>query len=65
MEYDAGLLFVSYQKDPRAGFIKIFDQMSKLDQMNQFVTRTGGGLFGCPRGITKGEYLVQSLLESA
>jgi deferrochelatase/peroxidase EfeB len=65
MEYDAGLLFVSYQRDPRTGFIKIFDQMSKLDQMNQFVTHTGGGLFACPRGIAKGEYLAQGLLAPA
>jgi deferrochelatase/peroxidase EfeB len=63
MEYDAGLLFVSYQRDPRSGFIKIFDQMSKLDQMNQFVTHTGGGLFACPRGIADGNYLAQGLFE--
>jgi len=65
MEYDAGLLFVSYQRDPRTGFIKIFDQMSKLDQMNQFVTHTGGGLFACPRGIASGEYLAERLFETA
>jgi deferrochelatase/peroxidase EfeB len=64
MEYDAGLLFISYQKDPRTGFIRLFDQMSKLDQLNQFVTHTGGGLFACPRGIGSGEYLAQRLLET-
>ena len=37
MEYDAGLLFLGYQRDPRTGFIKIFDNMAKLDVMNQFV----------------------------
>jgi deferrochelatase/peroxidase EfeB len=65
MEYDAGLLFICYQRDPRTGFMKIFDQMSKLDQMNQFVTHTGGGLFAIPRGISQDEYLAQQLLESA
>ncbi len=25
MEYDAGLFFVAYQRDPRTGFIKIFE----------------------------------------
>ena len=49
MEYDAGLLFVAYQRDPRTGFVKIFDAMSKLDMLNQFVTHTGGGLFRVPR----------------
>ena len=63
MEYDAGLLFVCYQRDPRTGFIKIFDQMSKLDALNQFVTHTGGGLFACPGGVTEGGYIGQALFE--
>ena len=56
MEYDAGLMFVCYQRDPRTGFIKIFDGMSKLDMMNQFVTHVGGGLFACPGGVQKGQF---------
>ena len=65
MEYDAGLFFVAYQRDPRTGFIKIFENMAKLDMMNQFVTHVGGGLFACPGGIGPGEYLGQKLFESA
>jgi deferrochelatase/peroxidase EfeB len=64
MEYDAGLFFVSYQRDPRTGFIKIFDQMSKLDMLNQFVTHTGGGLFACPGGVAEGEYIGQRLFQN-
>jgi deferrochelatase/peroxidase EfeB len=63
MELDAGLLFVCYQRDPRTGFIKIFDKMSKFDMMNQFVTHVGGGLFACPAGVREGGYLAQALLE--
>ena len=65
MEYDAGLFFVAYQRDPRTGFIKIYEPMSKLDMMNQFVTHVGGGLFACPRGPAKGEFIGQRLFESA
>jgi deferrochelatase/peroxidase EfeB len=65
MEYDAGLLFVCYQRDPRTGFIPMFDRMSKFDMLNQFATHTGGGLFAVPRGIAAGEYLGQALLERA
>jgi deferrochelatase/peroxidase EfeB len=61
IEYDAGLLFVAYQSDPRTGFIKIFGNMAKLDALNQFVTHTGGGIFACPPGVRQGEYLGQSL----
>lgn len=64
MEYDAGLLFICYQRDPRTGFIKIFDKMSKFDMMNQFVTHVGSGLFACPAGARRGEYVGQRLFES-
>jgi deferrochelatase/peroxidase EfeB len=63
IEYDAGLFFVSYQRDPRTGFIKIFEPMSKLDMLNQFVTHTGGGLFACPGGVARGEYIGQRLFQ--
>jgi deferrochelatase/peroxidase EfeB len=65
LEYDAGLFFVCYQRDPRIGFIKIYEKMSKFDTMNQFVTHVGGGLFACPRGAAQGEYIGQNLLQSA
>ena len=65
MEYDAGLFFVAYQRDPRTGFMRIYDRMAKLDMMNQFVTHVGGGLFACPRGAAPGEFIGQSLLETA
>ena len=63
LEYDAGLFFICYQRDPRTGFIKIFDKMSKFDMMNQFVTHVGGGLFACPPGVKKGEFIGQRLFE--
>jgi deferrochelatase/peroxidase EfeB len=61
IEYDAGLLFVSYQGDPRTGFIKIFERMAKMDALNQFVTHTGSGLFACPPGVREGEFIGQGL----
>ena len=61
LEYDAGLLFICYQRDPRAGFIKIFEPMSKLDALNQYTTHTGGGLFACPPGVRPGEFIGQAL----
>jgi deferrochelatase/peroxidase EfeB len=61
MEYDAGLLFICYQRDPRTAFIKMFDKMSKFDMMNQFTTHVGGGFFACPRGATEGEFIGQRL----
>jgi deferrochelatase/peroxidase EfeB len=65
MELDAGLLFVCYQRDPRGGFIRIFEQMAKFDALNQFATHTGGGLFACPRGARDGEFIGQGLFDAA
>ena len=61
LEYDAGLLFVCYQRDPRSGFIRIFDKLAKYDMLGQFVTHTGGGLFACPGGVAPGEFIGQPL----
>ena len=61
LEYDAGLFFACYQRDPRTGFIKLFERMSKFDMLNQFVTHVGGGLFACPAGVAPGEYVGQRL----
>jgi len=65
MEFDAGLIFIGYQRDVRTSFIPIFEKMSRFDMMNQFVTNVGGGHFACPRGVEKGEYLGQRLFETA
>ncbi|MGC1549025.1 MAG: Dyp-type peroxidase, partial [Rhodanobacter sp.] len=65
MEFDAGLLFLCYQSDPRKGFIQIFEKMSKFDMMNQFVTHIGGGVFACPPGAKEGGFIGQSLFELA
>ena len=59
MEFDAGLLFVCFQRDLRTGFVKIFEKMARFDMMNQFVTNIGGGLFACPGGAAKGEFIGQ------
>ncbi len=63
--YDAGLFFIAYQCDPRTGFIRIYENMSKLDAMNQYTTHVGSGLFVCPGGAREGEFIGQRLFESA
>jgi deferrochelatase/peroxidase EfeB len=65
IEYDSGLFFQAYQKDPRDAFIKIFDKMSKLDALNQFTTHVGSAIFACPPGVQQGGYIGQTLFEAA
>lgn len=61
LEYDAGLFFLSYQRDPRTAFVRLFERMSKLDMMNQFTTHVGSALFAVPAGVSPGEFIGQGL----
>lgn len=65
IEYDAGLFFIAYQRDPRTGFVKIFENMAKFDMLNQFATHVGGGLFAVPGGVAEGEFIGQRLFQTA
>jgi deferrochelatase/peroxidase EfeB len=64
LEYDAGLFFVCFQRDPRTGFVKLFERMAKFDMLNQFVTHTSSGLFACPPGTSADRYIGQALFEA-
>jgi deferrochelatase/peroxidase EfeB len=61
MTYDAGLLFMAYQKDPRTGFVKMFERMSRLDRLNQFTVHTGSGVFAVPPGVKAGGFFGEML----
>jgi deferrochelatase/peroxidase EfeB len=46
--YDAGLLFMAYQRDPRKGFIPIFQNLAENDALGQFTTQTGSVIAAIP-----------------
>jgi deferrochelatase/peroxidase EfeB len=58
---DAGLMFLAWQRDPRTGFVRIFENMAKFDMMNQFTTHIGSGLFACPPGARPGGFVGETL----
>jgi deferrochelatase/peroxidase EfeB len=61
MMQDAGLMFLAWQRDPRTGFVRVFENMAKFDMMNQFVTHVGSGLFACPPGVRPGGFIGETL----
>ncbi|MDE1181739.1 iron uptake transporter deferrochelatase/peroxidase subunit [Paraburkholderia sp.] len=63
-EYDAGLIFIAHQGDPRTGFIPINEKLSKFDMMNQFTTHIGSAVFACPPGAQRGSYIGAGLFET-
>lgn len=61
-QFDSGLLFLAFQKDPNA-FITIQNSLGTEDKMNEYITHVGSGLFACFGGVKEGEYIGQKLFE--
>lgn len=61
-QFESGLLFISFQKDPQQ-FITIQNSLGNTDKMNEYITHVGSGLFACFGGIKEGEYIGQKLFE--
>lgn len=61
-QFDAGLLFIAFQKDPDR-FVKIQTNLGADDKMNEYVTHIGSGLFACFGGVKEGGYIGQELFE--
>jgi deferrochelatase/peroxidase EfeB len=63
LEYDAGLLFLAYQQDPRTAFVPINTTLAEQDAMNQFTTHTASAVFAVPPGAARpGDWIGSSLL---
>lgn len=60
--FDAGLLFISFQKNPQS-FINIQNSFGRIDKMNEYISHRGSALFACFPGVKKGSYLGAELLE--
>jgi len=53
----AGLLFLSFQKNPDKSFIPMLQLVSRKDALNEYTQHIGSAMFACPGGIRKGEYI--------
>jgi deferrochelatase/peroxidase EfeB len=63
LEYDAGLLFLAYQQDPRTAFVPINTTLAVQDAMNQFTTHTASAVFAVPPGAAgPGDWIGSALL---
>lgn len=61
-QFNAGLLFISFQKSPMQ-FSVIQNAFGNTDKMTEYTTHIGSGLFACFGGVKEGEYLGQRLFE--
>lgn len=58
--FDAGLLFISFQKKPEQ-FIAIQNSFGREDKLNEYITHRGSALFACFPGVQKGGFIGDSL----
>jgi len=61
---DAGLLFISYQRNPDQQFLPMLRLMQKNDALNSYVSHVGSAMFACPAGLREGRYIGQTILEA-
>jgi len=61
---NAGLLFISFQRNPDEQFIPMLRLMQSQDKLNEYTEHIASGMFACPGGLREGQYIGQSILES-
>lgn len=60
-QLDAGLLFISYQRDLFKQFVALQQKLSKSDRLNEYILHVGSAAFACFPGASKGGYIGDTL----
>lgn len=50
-EFDAGLFFIAFMRDPQV-FIDLQNKLGSQDALNEYIKHVASGLFACPGGVT-------------
>ena len=59
-QLNAGLLFISYQKDP-GDFIRLQNRLGAHDLLNEYIRHIGSAIFAIPPAPQEGHFIGQSL----
>ncbi|MGJ7922860.1 iron uptake transporter deferrochelatase/peroxidase subunit [Neobacillus sp. LXY-4] len=60
--FDAGLLFLSFQRSPSKQFIPIQSRLAQMDKLNEYISHRGSAVFACLPGTKQGGYIGETLL---
>jgi deferrochelatase/peroxidase EfeB len=60
-ELEAGLFFISFQRDPEQ-FVAIQRRLGRFDALNEYIKHVGSALFAVPPGAKPGGYIGEQLL---
>ncbi|UVI33262.1 iron uptake transporter deferrochelatase/peroxidase subunit [Paenibacillus spongiae] len=61
-QFDAGLFFVSYQRNIATQFVPLQERLAKQDKLNEYIVHVGSAVFACFPGAKKGGYIGEGLL---
>ncbi|MCQ6282445.1 iron uptake transporter deferrochelatase/peroxidase subunit [Bacillus sp. EB600] len=59
--FDAGLLFMCYQRAPSKQFIPIQNRLAKMDKLNEYTSHRGSAIFACFPGVKEGGFIGETL----
>ncbi|RFU61063.1 iron uptake transporter deferrochelatase/peroxidase subunit [Peribacillus glennii] len=59
--FDAGLLFICFQRNPEKQFIPMQHRLAKMDKLNEYTVHKGSAIFACLPGTKKGGYIGETL----
>ena len=59
-QLDAGLFFISFQRDPDS-FVTLQRRLARIDALNEYITHDGSALFAVPPGVRPGGFVGQGL----
>lgn len=62
-QLDAGLFFISFQRDPHKQFVPLQQRLAANDRLNEYIRHTGSALFAIPPGARPGGYVGEKLFE--
>lgn len=60
-QIDAGLFFISFQRDPLRQFVPIQRRLTESDALNRHIQHTASAVFACPPGVRPGGFVGEGL----
>jgi deferrochelatase/peroxidase EfeB len=63
-QLDAGLFFVSFQRDLLKQFVPIQRRLAKNDTLYEYILHTGSAVFTCLPGVQEGGYVGETLFDA-
>jgi len=60
-QWDSGLLFLAWMKDPGRQFVPMQTRLSSYDALNEYIQPVGSAVFAVFPGVTEGDYVGSGL----